>query len=163
MSSEVRRVVLDVNVILDNYLPGRVNAAASRALIDRCRFEGIEMLYSAASVQNVFYVIVSSLKRAARLEERELGANGSRAIHQMAWACVDNLNELGTPIGLDGSDLWVAGKCRKLHPDLEDDLVVAACKRVNADYLATNDQVLLKRSPVPALAPASLLALLETE
>ena len=160
MGAEIKRIMLDVNVVLDDYLPDRETGLMSRELIDRCRLAGIELLYPAASVQNIFYVIVSALKRAVRSEGREVTPAVSDTITRLAWSCVDNLEELGTPVGMDGSDIWLAGKHRDLNPDLEDDLVIAACKRAGADYLATNDRKLREKSPVPALSPEDLLALI---
>jgi predicted nucleic acid-binding protein len=77
----------------------------------------------------------------------------AEAIRDIAWACVDNMSELGTPVGADESDLWLARKYRRLHPDLEDDLVLAAAERAQADYLVTSDEALLRKAMVPALSP----------
>ena len=160
MGAEIKRIMLDVNVILDNYLPDRETGGTSRELINRCRDADIDLLYPASSVQNVFYVIVSALKRAVRMERGEVSPGTSETISRFAWGCVDDLEELGTPVGMDGSDIWLAGKYRDLNADLEDDLVIAACKRAGADYLATNDRRLREKSPVPALSPSDLLSLI---
>lgn len=38
-----------------------------------------------------------------------------------------------------------------IHPDLEDDLIIAAMERSHADLLVTNDEKLLRHCPVAAL------------
>ena len=55
----------------------------------------------------------------------------------------------------------MARKQRCLHEDYEDNLVVAAAKRAHADCLVTNDQNLLKHSPVAALSCTDALAYLQ--
>lgn len=54
----------------------------------------------------------------------------------------------------------MARKQRCLHEDYEDNLVVAA-QRAHADCLATNDQNLLKHSPVAALSCTDALTYLQ--
>ena len=156
-----RTVLLDANVLLDSYLPGRPHSEASRRLIDACRLAGIDMTYSASSAQNVFYVVVSTLKRAVREEGREVSESDAHAISRIAWECVDNLEELGAPVGVDASDLWLGGKHHGLHADFEDDLIIASCLRARVDYLVTNDEALLKKAPVAAFTSEDMLSLLE--
>jgi len=161
MAQPLRMILLDVNVLIDNYLSGRRHGEASRRLIDACRLAGIDMVYSASSVQNVFYVVTSTLKRAIREEGREVSETDARAISRIAWECVDNLEEIGAPVGVDASDLWLARKHCILHADFEDDLVIASCLRAKVDYLVTNDEALLKKAPVAALTSADMLSLLK--
>ena len=47
--------------------------------------------------------------------------------------------------------------------DFEDDLIIAAARRANADYLVTNDKELALHSPVVALDPMTMLAVLENQ
>lgn len=47
-----------------------------------------------------------------------------------------------------------------MHPDLEDNLAVCACKRAEADYLATNDRQLIANADAAAKTPEQMLTLL---
>ena len=49
---------------------------------------------------------------------------------------------------------------RDLHDDFEDDLLLAAAARVDADYVVTSDRALLRHAPVACLDPADMRALL---
>lgn len=42
-----------------------------------------------------------------------------------------------------------------LHRDYEDNLVLAACKRAQVDYLVTNDRKLLEHADLAAKTPRS--------
>ena len=44
--------------------------------------------------------------------------------------------------------------------DFEDDLLLAAAARVDADYVVTSDRALLRHAPVACLDPADMRALL---
>ena len=79
---------------------------------------------------------------------------------QIAWGCVLSMGEMATVVPVDQSDLWIATKFRTVHEDLEDDLVLAAMERSQADFLVTSDETLLRKSPVAALSPHDLLALM---
>ncbi len=69
-----------------------------------------------------------------------------------AWTCLSKMNELSTAVGCDRSDVWIAQKQRRLHSDYEDNLVIAATMRCNADLLITNDEELIRHCPVAALS-----------
>ncbi len=59
-------------------------------------------------------------------------------------------------------DLYVPGRpLRDQHAEIEDNLIVAACMRIKADYLVTNDEKLLRHAPVAAVTPRQMVRLLE--
>ena len=72
------------------------------------------------------------------------------AAGEVAWSCLSVMDEIATAVACDQADVWMARKQRCLHEDYEDNLVVAAAQRACADCLVTNDQNLLKHSPVAA-------------
>ena len=49
---------------------------------------------------------------------------------EMAWGCVRNMSEIATAVGCDGRDVWIAEKQKRLHPDYEDNLIIAASIRL---------------------------------
>lgn len=61
------------------------------------------------------------------------------------------LSQLATPVPCDLSDIWMASRQRELHSDYEDDLIIAAAMRAQADLLVTNDAKLCSHAPVAAM------------
>lgn len=157
------KLLLDTNVLLDQYLPGRPAGKASRALIRRAQERGDLLLYPARSIVDVHYVIASTLKSAVRAERGQVTQDEAAAAQEAAWGCVENLSQLATPVGMDASDVWLARRYKELNPDYEDCFVMAAAERAHADYIVTSDRGLLGKSTVAVLAPADMLALLEVE
>lgn len=151
-------VLLDVNVLVDNYLPGRQTASDSRALLDWLGSHGVGICYPVTAPGTVFYLVQQALKQVARADGVTLSDNDALAIREIAWGCVENLAEIGAPVGADASDFWAARKLRPVHADLEDNMVIAAAERSQASYLITNDAALLRKCPVPALSPHDFLA-----
>ena len=149
-------VLLDVNVWLDNYLPGRPSAGDSRSLLDWLYARDVSILYPVTAPGTVFYLVQQGMKQIARADSNEVSQEHAKAISLSAWACIDNMAELGAPVGADASDFWVARKLRSVHPDLEDNFVLAAAERAQVDYLVTGDEALLKKATVPALLPRDL-------
>ena len=73
------------------------------------------------------------------------------------------MQELGTAVGSSTSDLWFASRMRDEHAEIEDDLIVAACRRIGADYLVTNDRALMAHASVATVTPAMMTRLLEVQ
>ena len=150
-------VLLDINVWLDNYLPDRPSSNEARVLLTWLRERGVSILYPITAPGTVFYVVQHSMKRAALADGVALSQANVIAIRELAWACVENMAELGVPVGADVSDFWRARKYRSIHADLEDNLVLAAADRSQAGYLITSDESLLKKSGIPALTAHDFL------
>ena len=121
------------------------------------------LLYPASIAKDVFYLSSHAFRKTIRAEKGTLSSSDAAVAAEAAWKCVQNMREQATAVGSDESDLWMACKLRSIHNDLEDNLVVAAAKRANATYLVTNDETLIKHSPVAALTPRDALALLQAE
>lgn len=155
------RILLDTNVWLDAFDGARPRSRVANKLIDICEQKGIELLYAAGSAKDVYYLVGASLKRQARTTGEGLSDGQAHAISEYASACVTNMGEVATAVGVDISDIWLAQKYQRIHTDFEDCLVLAAVERARADYLATSDEALLRHCPVAALSPEDVIALLE--
>lgn len=139
----------------------RPSASASRELIDYCIIEGIPLLYSASSIVNVAYVLERSFK-AQSMENTDAVDEGlALAAKRAAFACLDNLQQIATAVGVDDSDIWLARKYEKLHSDFEDNLVLAAVERSHAGFLVTNDEKLMNHAPCAVFSPESMLEYLK--
>ena len=155
-------LVIDTCVWVDNYLGTRPGSGEARSLLDAAIRLDIDLLYAITSAKDVYYLVAQVLKRERAREGVPLTPSLVAANKETAWACVENMERNATAVGLDASDVWLAHKFKPVHDDFEDNLVVAAARRAKADYLVTNDERLLRHSPVAALSPRDMLALLRS-
>ena len=154
-------LMVDTNVWLDLYIPHRPGAAVSKSFLQAAIRHEANLLFTMQAAYDVYASVGVNHKRWVRESKGELDEEYVRAIKSLAWDCVENMRELATVVGADASDLWMACKYRDLHDDLEDDIVLAACKRAKADILVTNDAKLIHHAPVCAMTPADVIKLFD--
>ena len=157
-----RALLLDTNVWIENYVGERGELTESRRLVDYCLSHEIDLMVSISALKDVYYNIGRYLKAKARNEGVEVTESFGAAVEQAAWSSVLNLAQSATTVPADLSDFWTARCFHELHPDLEDDLILAAAQRARADYLVTSDKRLLSKALVPTLTPGDMLTLLST-
>lgn len=161
MTRPAERILLDTNVWLDAFLPERAERSAARELIALALKLNVDLLYPVHILPDVFYLAFIDIKRLLRGQgSDELVAQAARTT---AWEYVNSMRETATAVGADNSDVWLASKWEYLHGDIEDNLVLAASKRAQADYTVTSDKRLLSHAPlagVVAVSPEDMLAVL---
>ena len=160
MNAEGLKLVVDTNVWVDSYCSEHPGNETARRFLSFAIEQGCTLLYPVHVCKDVAYVVCREYQRAAARTDGHVSEETSRAIRQLAWGCLRNMNEVATPIGADVSDIWLADKYLKIHPDFEDNLVLAACRRVKADFLVTNDAQLIAHADVVAKTPEQMLQLL---
>ncbi|MDO4849729.1 MAG: PIN domain-containing protein [Coriobacteriia bacterium] len=153
------RILVDTNVWIDAFLGHRSGHDAAMAFLAAAQMASAQLVYPVGALQDVFAILIIELKRKTR-EVGEIDETAMNVIRRVAWSCVDTLREGATAVGADESDAWLACKYRKLNWDLEDNMVLAAAKRAEVDYLVTSDRVLLTKANVAAMSPADMAALL---
>jgi len=134
------RALLDVNVILDvlqRRKPFYEDSAAVMAAAETGRLAG---LVAAHSVTTLFYLLAN------------YGSPDTARVHIL------ELLSVLTVAPVDGHVLEQA--LALPYRDLEDAVQMAAARQAGADYLVTRDRAGYGSGPLPALAPAELLALL---
>lgn len=156
-----RKVLLDTSVWLDDFIPTRARHDVARRLLERLIAQDVTLMFAMTSTKDVYYALAAFLKGEARRSEGSLSDQAAGAANEAAWGCVRLMGEIGTPVGLDVSDYWLATHLKSVHHDYGDDLIVAAAKRAQADFLVTSDEALLRHAPVAAYAPEDMLAYLE--
>ncbi len=161
MSSQIK-VLFDTNVWLDRFLRDRPKGALCRRLIEQCatRSDDIAILYPLHTLNDVFWFVTRDIKKWVIESYGELTEAGARLSNARAWESIDVMSELGTPVAADVSDVWFARKLRSVHPDFEDDMVLAAAERAHVDYLVTSDERLILKATVAALKPEDMLSVL---
>lgn len=152
-------LLVDTNVWMCNYVPMRKGHNEAREFFRAAWECGAQLLYPAPILKDVFYLLGVEYKRQIRAEKGVLSERDASVINELAWGCVQNMRNVATAVGIDESDLWLACKYKALSTDLEDNVVIAAAQRCEADHLVTFDQDLIRKAPVSALLPtdASLL------
>lgn len=122
----------------------------------------MDLLYPVHIIPNVFYLAFIDVKRLLRGQgSDELVAKAARTT---AWEYVNSMREIATAVAADNSDVWLASKWESLHGDIEDNLVLAAAKRAQADYVVTSDRQLLSHAAlagVAAVSPEDMRAVLQ--
>lgn len=161
MMTMPQNLLLDTNVWIENYIGERSDLTESRRLIDFCLDRQINLFVSIPSLKDIYYDIGRYLKAKARSEGVEVTETFAAGVEQVAWGSIRNLMEQAVAVPVDLSDLWEARCFYELHHDFEDDLVLAAARRANVDFLITSDKKLLAKAVVPTLSPSDMLTLLE--
>lgn len=154
-------LLIDTNVWLDYFDPDRSGHNAAILLLDKACRRGVPIMYAVTSIKDVFYIMGASLKKEVRQKGEVILEGQARAITATCWGIVETMGELGTPVGADVSDFWLARKYRSLHSDLEDNFVLAAAQRVNVDVLVTNDAKLIQHAPICAMTAQDACTYLE--
>lgn len=156
------RLLIDTCVWLDVYLGERPHASEARRLVDLAIARDIVLMFAATTVKDVYYLVAQTLKRNRRAAGQSLTESQARADSETAWACIANMSEIATAVGIDMSDVWLARHYKPVHPDIEDNLVASAALRSKADILVTDDVDFIRHAPVAALSPRDAVALLES-
>lgn len=159
MSANRPAFLIDTNVWLDYELGYSESHERACRFFRAARIGDARMGIAAHSLKDVFYVARNRAKAANRKDGMPLDASAKSA-NAVAWALVEHILESAEIVGSDYMDAYIAHKQRFLHEDYEDDLVIAAAMRMNADFLITSDAALLKHSPVATLVPEDATKLL---
>lgn len=154
-------IMVDTNVWVDLYVPGRPMREGSLAFFEEARRSRAELIFTLEIARAVFRIVMYEAKRWVRQGTGELSEEYAHAIANHAWDFVEDMQEYGTPVGSSTPDLWMASKLRDGHPEIEDNLIIAACMRLGTDYLVTNDAKLLRHAPVAAVDPQMMTRLLQ--
>ena len=151
-------LLIDTNIWIDAFDGDRKQHMRAHVLLDTAFERGVTLAFAVSSLKDVYYALSSALKRQSRTVNGVLSEEDARSAEAYAWACVQNMQEIATPVAVDVSDVWLAGKFRSQMHDFEDALVAAAASRCHADVLVTNDERFLRHSPVNAMDAADALA-----
>lgn len=155
-------LLMDTNVWLDYFMGGRSGHGEACRLINAAIENDVRLLHASLSAKDLFYLVSAGFEHACRQQNGGvLAQEAATAARETAWACLQTLGVLSSPVGCDQSDIWVAEKQRVVHGDFEDDLIIAAAMRSNADVLVTRDEKFLRHCPVAALRPADAIRLLQ--
>lgn len=154
-------LVVDSNVLIDFRAMPKGND--SRAFMTWALRHGVRLGVASHSLKDVFNVVERDLKRQNALAGGISPESAGAAAREVAWATVRLLIGKLEVVGSDYMDALLATKFQPLHDYYEDNLVIAACHRMKADALVTNDQKLIRHAPVLAMTPGDALKWLEVK
>ena len=161
MTERVKIIMVDTNVWVDLYVPGRPLREASLSFFEVAQRDDVELTFTVDIARAVYRIVSHEAKRWVRQDKGSLPDAYAKAIASHAWDFMESMQEQATAVGSATADLWLASKLRDQHAEIEDNLIVAACMRIKADYLVTNDESLLRHAPVAAVTPAKMVQLLD--
>lgn len=147
-----RTVVVDTSVWIDYLFGNRSSHEDAKRFIMEAVSQEIPLVIPPHSLNDVFFLVQQQLKAANRQDGKLAPEAAAECARRSAWASIDIIMELAAIGPTDQSDAWIASKYRNLHPDYEDNLVVACAMRLDARMLVTNDQALIKHSPVATIS-----------
>ncbi|MBR0404070.1 MAG: PIN domain-containing protein [Eggerthellaceae bacterium] len=159
----MRKVMLDTNVVVDYLLgrePGCSDCARLLAMHAACEAAAC---VSALTLKDAYYLVSMQLKRMERQASGDLSESMARAANEVAWACIRQLVENIIILPTGRAESLYALVLRPLHDDFEDDLVASTARSANVDFLVSNDEQLIRHSPVACLTSSDAVALLESE
>ena len=155
-------LLLDTNVWHD-FEMGDGSDRKSSELVLWALAHDVRLGIAAHSLKDLFTLVERDLKTENKRHPLIDAEQSGPAARAAAWGVLASLVEHAEIVGSDYMDAYLALKYRTLHDYYEDNLVIAACERMKADALVTNDQKLLKHAPVPCLTPAAALSWLQAK
>jgi predicted nucleic acid-binding protein len=139
----MKRILFDVNVVLDVLLDRRPHAEASAAAWAAVETGIAEGLLAAHSVTTIHYLV-----------RRELGAAKAMRV----------LSSILKVFSVAAVDQTVVQEAQQLScPDFEDAVTAAAARLAECDYIVTRDPKGFRGSPVRSLTPEGVAPLLSKE
>ena len=112
-------LLIDTNIWIDAFDGGREQHMRAHVLLDAAFERGVTLAFAVSSLKDVYYALSSALKRQSREVLGELSEEAARSAELFAWTCVQNMQEIATPVAVDVSDVWLAGKFRNQVHDFE--------------------------------------------
>jgi predicted nucleic acid-binding protein len=139
----MKRVLFDVNVVLDVLLDRKPHAGASAAAWAAVETGMVEGLLAAHAVTTIHYLV-----------RKETGAAKARGI----------ISAILRVFGIAPVNSTVIQEALQLScSDFEDAVTAAAARQSNCDYIVTRDPKGFRGSPVRPLTPEAAIPLFSTE
>lgn len=157
-------ILFDTNVWVDYFIDrGPMHDAVFTLVSQALASEAVTLCTAVTSTNDIYYAIQQELKREIRAEKGVLPEGDALAAREMAWACLQSVRKLSFIVPADESTMMEATIVKEIHFDYEDDLVIAAAKRVKAECIVTSDEQMLKHQPYKCITPQEAIEALESE
>ena len=154
------KLLVDTNVWLDHFLDRSSMHDLARAVVVEASRRDVALCCTVHSVKDCYFLLNAELKHIEQAENGAVSQSAASAIREVAWSGVQALRKLAYVVPADDSDIIEAAIMRANHPDFEDNLVLAAAARAQADYVVTSDAALLAHCPERCIPPDRALELI---
>ncbi len=144
MNNKIKRVLADVNILLDAFLSRQQFVAEAKRIFAANDKGRITIYVAASSLPNLFYLAAQALR------QKMPRAKAAKTALGMVIACINSFEI----IWLDDVVMQVA--LTQPGEDLEDNLQIAAAIVANLDAIVTRDQD-FRRAHIKSLTPTQLL------
>jgi predicted nucleic acid-binding protein len=152
-----RVLMLDTCIWVNSQIGTNSGHEAARKLIVEARKQGARVGIAPHSLSNVFYIVHRYLRRLDATTGAIPSERSTAAAKEAAWGIVNGIMEYAEVVGSDGSDARLAALHKSVHDDFEDDLVIAAARRMRADLIVSDDLAFVKHCPLPAMTAEDAL------
>lgn len=151
-------LLLDTNVWISFFIESDSSHGETARLLEEAARHDVTLCYTASTLKDVFYIV----PRRTRAQAVAAGFDVSNATFApIAWACVESMAEIAVAFGQSLPECSLAWMLRGEHPDLEDNLIMAAAETSNVDFVVTYDKDMLEHFSPACITPAQALRLLE--
>lgn len=157
-----RSLMLDTCVWVNSQIGTNCGHEAARELVVAARRRGMQLGIAPHSLSTVFCVVRRHLMRFDAGKGAITPDAAAAAAKETAWGVVGNIMDYATVIGADGSDARIAALHKAVHDDFEDNLVLAAARRMHADLIVSDDLEFVKHSPLPIMTACDALRWIAT-
>lgn len=153
-----KALLLDTNVWISFFVDGDPSHDEAVLLLKEAIRNNVTLCYTASTLKDVFYIV----PRRARSKASDAGFDVTHATFApIAWACIDEMTEIAVAVGQSLPECSLAWMLRGEHPDLEDNLIMAAAETSNVNFVVTYDRDMLEHFSPACITPAQALRLLE--
>ena len=146
-----RSLMLDTCIWINSQIGTNSGHEAAWKLIVAARRRGMLLGIAPHSLSTVFYVVYRYLRRFDADNDSIAHKDAAAAAKETAWGVVNGIMDYATVVGADGSDARIAALHKSVHDDFEDDLVLAAARRMQADLIVSDDLEFVRHSPLPIM------------
>lgn len=152
-----RALMLDTCVWVNSQIGTNSGHEAARSLIIAALRQDMTLGIAPHSLASVFYIVHRHLRRLDAADNAAISGDSLAAAKETAWGVINSITEYATVIGANGSDARIATLYKSVHDDFEDNLVIAAARRMKADLIVSDDQQFVLHSPLPAMTAEDAL------
>ncbi len=150
-------LMLDTCVWINSQIGTNSGHEQARKLIIMALKQDARVGIAPHSLTNVFYIVHRHLRRLEATTRAISSERSAAAAKETAWGIVNNIMEYAEVVGTDGSDARIAALHKSVHDDFEDNLVIAAARRMRADLIVSDDLAFVKHCPLPAMTAEDAL------
>ena len=146
-----RSLMLDTCIWVNSQIGTNSGHEAARKLVVAARKRGMLLGIAPHSLSTVFYIVYRHLRRFGSGNDAVSPEDAAAAAKETAWGVVGSIMDYAVVVGADGSDARIAALHKSVHDDFEDNLVLAAARRMRADLVVSDDLAFVQHSPLPIM------------